>query len=43
MSFFERELRKLVGQSNALTDPRYIDRAYYGRVSENIVFGQTMT
>ena len=36
MNFFEQELRKLVGQSNALTDPRYVGRACYGRVSENI-------
>jgi len=36
MNFFEQELRKLVGQSNALSDPRYIGRACYGRVSDNI-------
>lgn len=36
MNFFEKELKKLVGQSNALADPRYIGRACYGRVSENI-------
>lgn len=36
MNFFEKELRKLVGQSNALADPRYIGRACYGRVSGNI-------
>ena len=36
MNFFEKELRKLVGQSNALADPRYIGRACYGRVSDNI-------
>lgn len=36
MNFFEQELRKLVGQSNALADPRYIGRACYGRVSGNI-------
>ena len=36
MNFFEQELRKLVGQSNALADPRYIGRACYGRVSDNI-------
>ena len=36
MNFFEQELRKLVGQSNALADPKYIGRACYGRVSDNI-------
>ena len=36
MNFFEKELRKLVGQSNTLADPRYIGRACYGRISENI-------
>ena len=36
MNFFEQELRKLVGQSNALADPRYIGRACYGKVSDNI-------
>lgn len=36
MNFFEQELRKLVGQSNVLSDPRYIGRACYGRVSDNI-------
>jgi hypothetical protein len=36
VNFFEQELRKLVGQSNALSDPRYIGRACYGRVSDNI-------
>jgi hypothetical protein len=36
MNFFEHELRKLVGQSNALADPRYIGRACYGRVSDSI-------
>lgn len=36
MNFFAQELRKLVGQSNTLADPRYIGRACYGRVSENI-------
>jgi hypothetical protein len=36
MNFFEQELRKLVGRSDALDDPRYIGRACYGRVSGNI-------
>ena len=36
MNFFEQELRKLVGQSNALADPRYIGRALYDTVGGNI-------
>jgi len=36
MNFFEKELRKLVGQSDALADPKFIGRACYGRVSDNI-------
>jgi hypothetical protein len=36
MNFFEKELRKLIGQSNALADTCYIGRACYGRVSDNI-------
>jgi hypothetical protein len=36
MNFFEQELRKLVGQSDALADPRYIGRACYGGVNGNI-------
>lgn len=35
MNFFEKELRKL-GQSKLLSDPRYIGRACYGRVSDNV-------
>ena len=36
MNFFEKELRKLVGQSETLADPRYIGRACYGRVSDDV-------
>ena len=36
MNFYEQELRKLAGQSNALTDPKFVGRVCYGRVSDNI-------
>ena len=36
MNFFEQELRKLAGQSDTLADPRFVGRACYGRVSDNI-------
>ena len=36
MNFFEQELRKLAGQSNALAGPRYIGRACYGTVGDDL-------
>ena len=36
MNVFEQELKKIIGQSNALIDPKYVGRACYGRVSSNI-------
>jgi len=35
-SFFEQELRKLASQLSMLEDVRFVGRACYGRVSENI-------
>ena len=36
MNFFEQELRKLAGQSNALADPHFIGRALYDTVGDNL-------
>lgn len=36
MNFFEQELRKLADQSDTLEDSRFIGRACYGKVSDNI-------